>query len=332
MPTWFSDFFGDLFARIGQTSPAQAVEIEAVLKHKLLDKTHGDFERWLTALNGLPELEQVTSDFNSSSVSFSADNLNSEQSKQIAQALKGLMPWRKGPFQFFDTHIDTEWRSDFKWSRVCPHLSSLKHRRVLDVGCGSGYHMWRMLSEGATEVVGVDPSILFLMQFQAAKKYARTQLAQQNTHIDLLPITLEQLPSSINEFDTVFSMGILYHRPDPIGHLQDLKSRLRAGGELLLETLVIEGDKTDVLMPDERYAQMRNVWFIPSVEALLLWCKRAGFKEAKLVDINVTSIDEQRRTDWMQYQSLSDFLDPNDATKTIEGYPAPLRASILASC
>lgn len=330
MPAWFSQFFNDFLARLTAINPELAHEVEATLKHKLLDKTHGDFERWLTALNGLPEIKDVAPEFNQSRVSFASDRISPEQSQQIEQSLKGLMPWRKGPFQFFNTHIDTEWRSDFKWSRVCPHLSSLKNRRVLDVGCGSGYHMWRMLGEGASEVIGVDPSILFLMQFQAAKKYAQAQLIKQQANIDLLPITLEQLPSSMSEFDTVFSMGILYHRVDPIGHLQDLKARLRKGGELLLETLVVEGDRNQVLMPESRYAQMRNVWFIPSVDALLLWCKRAGFKEAKLVDINRTSLEEQRSTEWMQYQSLSDFLNPDDASQTIEGYPAPLRASILA--
>ncbi len=59
------------------------------------------------------------------------------------------MPWRKGPFSLYGVNIDTEWRSDWKWDRVLPHLSPLKGRLVLDVGCGGGYHMWRMLGEGA---------------------------------------------------------------------------------------------------------------------------------------------------------------------------------------
>ena len=44
----------------------------------------------------------------------------------------------------------------------------------------------------------------------------------------------------------------------------------------------------------------------------------------------VTSLDEQRRTDWMTSESLAEFLDPNDRSKTIEGYPAPLRAVLTA--
>ena len=49
------------------------------------------------------------------------------------------------------------------------------------------------------------------------------------------------------------------------------------------------------------------------------------------MDIDITSVEEQRATDWMTYQSLKDFLDPNDPTKTIEGYPAPMRATLIAT-
>ena len=46
----------------------------------------------------------------------------------------------------------------------------LKDRTILDVGCGSGYHMWRMVGEGAKMVVGIDPTELFLCQFEAVRK------------------------------------------------------------------------------------------------------------------------------------------------------------------
>ncbi len=44
-----------------------------------------------------------------------------------------------------------------------------------------------------------------------------------------------------------------------------------------------------------------------------------------------TSTDEQRSTQWMQFHSLAQFLDPQDPDKTIEGYPAPRRAIITAN-
>ena len=145
-----------------------------------------------------------------------------------------------------------------------------------------------------------------------------------------LPLALEELPAKLEGFDTVFSMGVLYHRRSPIDHLLDLKDTLLRGGELVLETLVVEGDAQQVLVPEDRYAMMRNVWFLPSVPALELWLRRAGFVDVRCVDVSTTSVEEQRATDWMRFQSLPDFLDPADHSRTVEGLPAPTRAVLLA--
>lgn len=299
------------------------------LKQLFEKRPHGDQIRWMEALENLPEIDVDSADLNSAAIALNASQLSDVTSTQLHDSLKGLMPWRKGPFQFFDCFIDTEWHSDWKWDRVSPHISDLKGRTVLDVGCGSGYHMWRMLGEGAHRVVGVDPSRLFLNQFQAFKQYAQ-QASEQPLKIDLLPFKMEDVPAKLKAFDTVFSMGVLYHRKSPIEHMQELKDALKPGGELVLETLVIEGELGQVLMPEDRYAMMRNVWFLPSSETLLLWARRVGFKHCKIVDESVTSLEEQRSTDWMQYQSLVDFLDSDDTSKTAEGYPAPRRATLIA--
>jgi tRNA (mo5U34)-methyltransferase len=74
---------------------------------------------------------------------------------------------------------------------------------------------------------------------------------------------------------------------------------------------------------------MRNVWFLPSVPALELWLRRAGFVDVRCVDVSTTTVEEQRGTEWMRFQSLSDFLDPADHSKTVEGLPAPRRAVIV---
>ena len=196
--------------------------------------------------------------------------------------------------------------------------------RVLDVGCGSGYHCWRMLGDGAAEVIGIDPTPLFVMQFSALQKY------MQQDNIWVLPVGIQDVPKKLQAFDSVFSMGILYHRRSPMDHLQDLKDALRPGGQLVLETLVIEGERGDTLVPEERYARMGNVWFLPSCDTLIAWLAKMGFVDVELIDVTVTSTEEQRSTDWMRFHSLSDFLDPNDHSKSIEGHPAPRRAIITA--
>jgi tRNA (mo5U34)-methyltransferase len=183
-----------------------------------------------------------------------------------------------------------------------------------------------MLGENAKLVIGIDPSQKFLMQFQVMKHYTGS------LPVHLLPIGIEYMPESLGKqgFDTVFSMGVLYHRRSPIEHLIHLKNLLRPGGQLVLETLVVDGDEQSVFLPPGRYAQMRNVWFLPSTKALESWLTRCGFNHVRTVDINQTSVEEQRPTEWMTWHSLKDFLDPHDQNLTIEGHPAPTRAIVLA--
>jgi tRNA (mo5U34)-methyltransferase len=295
--------------------------------HRRFDLSpHGDITRWLSALKTLPAIDAVHPALNQSAVELRNDEVLSEEiQQQLEFGLRGLMPWRKGPFNFFGTEIDTEWRSDWKWDRVLPHLSDLTGRQILDVGCGSGYHLWRMLGEGASRVVGVDPGLLFLFQFLAVKHYV-----SPTPRADLLPVRLEDLPPKLAAFDTTFSMGVLYHRRSPLDHLLELKDTLKPGGELVLETLVVDGPEGYSLLPEDRYGQMRNVWFLPSCDTLLRWLERTGFRNGRVVDVSVTTTDEQRQTDWMRFQSLVDFLHPNDPKRTIEGYPGPKRATLIA--
>ncbi|PPK53016.1 tRNA 5-methoxyuridine(34)/uridine 5-oxyacetic acid(34) synthase CmoB [Marinobacter persicus] len=318
--------FNPILDYLTQADRSQWAEL---LKQQLIQKfeqrPHGDLPRWMEALHTLPSAPNAEADLNAGPVTLNAPApLPPLQQEQLEQGLRGLMPWRKGPFDFFGTYIDTEWRSDWKWERVAPHLADLKGRTILDVGCGSGYHCWRMAGAGAARVVGIDPGLLFLFQFLAVKGYLGA------VPVDLLPVRMEDLPDKLELFDTTFSMGVLYHRRSPLDHLLELKGTLRQGGELVLETLVVDGPEGYSLMPEDRYGQMRNVWFLPSCPTLLRWLDRTGFRNARVVDVSDTTTDEQRATDWMRFNSLKDFLDPDDPTRTIEGYPGPKRATIIA--
>ncbi len=318
--SWFNDFYKQIvdspLAHWLEVLPAQIAKWQR-------EQRHGDFEKWVKLLNKLPSTQVNDIDLVNAVRAGNDGDIDEYTQRHIIGLLKQFMPWRKGPFHIHGIHVDTEWRSDWKWDRVQPHIAPLKDRYVLDVGCGSGYHMWRMLGEQAKMVVGADPSQLFLMQFQAIKHFIPSDA------IHLLPIGVEDLPE-LNAFDTVFSMGVLYHRKSPVEFLEQLRKQLRKGGELVLETLVVDGDENTVLMAGERYAQMRNVWFLPSPDAMQLWLRRVGFKNVRMVDIGSTTLDEQRATEWMTSQSLVDFLDPNDLSKTVEGYPAPVRAVFIA--
>jgi len=312
-------------AMAGTELEAWGEQLPAQVEARIDSGRYGDLPRWQAALSALPKTVPTLVDLNADAVTVGqASDISPAEHEALKDTLMGLHPWRKGPFELFGLPIDTEWHSDWKWGRVHEAISSLKGRLVLDVGCGNGYYALRMAGAGAERVIGIDPTPVFVMQFQAFKRYL------SDVSVDVLPLALENLPQRLEAFDTVFSMGVLYHRRSPLEHILALRDCLRPGGELVLETLIIEGDEHAVLMPEGRYAKMRNTWFIPSVAMLEIWLRRCGFRSVRVVDINQTTIEEQRSTEWMHFESLADFLDPNDSSKTVEGYPAPRRAVLIA--
>jgi tRNA (mo5U34)-methyltransferase len=293
--------------------PPDLEPVAALVTERLSPAGHGDLPRWRAALDELPDLhgERISM---GDTVTVSGAATDAERAR-LQAALMQLHPWRKGPFALFDVRIDTEWRSDWKWRRVLPHLAPLAGHRVLDVGCGNGYFGWRMLEAGAAHVVGVDPTLLFCLQHLAVRRYMVTDANL------VLPLRFEELPAA--GFDSVFSMGVVYHRRDPQEHADRLFRHTRPGGQVVLESLVVEGPEP--LRPGERYARMRNVWRIPTPRLMVEWLARAGFRDVRLVDVTRTTSGEQRTTPWMRFESLAEALAP-DGSATVEGHPAPVRA------
>ncbi len=297
-----------------------------LLEARLEPGRNGNLPHWLAALEQLPDWLAEEIDLAVPVIQLGSGTAYSDEEQQhLRKSLMRLHPWRKGPFRVFGVDIDSEWRSDWKWARLQHQIQPLQGRAVLDVGCGNGYYALRMVGDGAASVVGIDPNLLFMCQFHALVSFLPV-----TPPIHLFPVGLEDVPEKSCHFDTVFSMGVLYHRKSPIDHLYQLRGALRSGGELVLETLVIEGKRGEVLVPGGRYAKMRNVWFIPTVEELIHWLQRVGFVQIRCLDQSVTTVEEQRRTGWMEFESLPDFLDPVDGTKTVEGHPAPRRATLSA--
>ena len=285
---------------------------------------HGDFPRWYKKLSELPEIKTSSISLGDKVCIGSSVDCDTLTLRTLRQELKEFIPWRKGPFNLFGIDLDTEWQSNLKWDRLKQQIPSLVGKNILDVGCGNGYYGFRMLDAGAELVIGVDPHIAYVAQFWLVKHFA------PELPIHVLPLSLEQMPAKLNYFDTVFSMGVIYHRRAPIEHLLGLRDCLRPGGELVLESIYVDGAKGYCLTPDKKYARMNNVWFVPSIETLIQWLTRCGFTDAKVIDQSITTVDEQRQTEWMPYQSLLDSLDSTNQSLTIEGLPAPKRVVITA--
>ena len=266
-------------------------------------------------------------------VNFSSDHveigkrsdLTDEQFELLEAAIRQFHPWRKGPWKFFDFEVDAEWRSNLKWERISPAIGDLAGKKMIDVGCGNAYYMFRAAAMNPEMLLGLDPSIQFYMLFEMVQRFL------QNPTMQFERLGCEDLTVFDRCFDVALCMGILYHQRNPVQILRDLRNSLVVGGHAIIESQSIPGEGTMALFPEDRYAKARNVYFVPTKDCLVNWVRRAGFKDVEVISHCPVTVEEQRSTEFMTYHSLAEFLDPNDPGKTAEGYPAPWRTAVVGT-
>ena len=304
------------------------VDADKILKireerFRLLEIEHWDELRsifeYLNSLNIEPN--EVITELGVVSVG-SVETLSEDDQLKLKRAIEILIPWRKGPFSICGQEIDAEWRSDIKWERIAPHLEDIENKKVADIGCNNGYYMYRLLEHNPKFVLGMDPSDRFLFCFELLQIFSK----DQRLAYDMLGVDEADLFPEF--FDTVLCMGVLYHRSDPIAALKAIKKSLKPGGQLIVECQAIEGEGPYALFPRNRYAKARNVFFVPTADCIVAWLTRVGFKDIEVFSSEKLNITEQRKTPFAPYESLEDFLDKDDPSKTFEGYPAPIRVSV----
>ena len=288
-----------------------------------LDEVRNERQKWMSWKNIAPLRETLESLPQSSwhvelgdVVKISGD-CDKETIERVARM---MMPWRKGPFEVCDVYIDTEWRSNLKYNLLRKHFN-LKGKRVADIGCNNGYYLFRMQEDAPKSLVGFDPSALYKTQFDFINHFVKSEIVYELLGVEHLEFYEEK-------FDTIFCLGVLYHRSDPVMMLKSLFKGLDKEGEVYLDTFYISGEEEMALCPAESYSKIPNITFVPTINALKNWCLRAGFKSFEVLETAITTLDEQRKTDWIEGQSLEEFLDPKDASKTVEGYEAPQRVYV----
>jgi tRNA (mo5U34)-methyltransferase len=252
------------------------------------------------------------------------DELPGPDRERVYRAMREFMPWRKGPFEVFGTEIDAEWRSERKWNRVLPVLPDLRDKVIADIGSNNGYYMFRMAHHRPRLVMGFEPYLQHYFAFQILNSFAGCR----NLCAELLGV--EHVSLFKKSFDVVFLMGILYHRASPIDVLREIRSAMKPGGTLIVESQGIPGDEPCALFPEKRYAKVPGTYFVPTGACLANWVSRAGFGETGIFFSHPMSSREQRRTDWMVFESYADFIDKGDPSRTVEGYPAPVRIFVRA--
>ena len=320
------DFFSldDLLADTA-IAPYRAELTALALLHEERIRKDVKGQRLQRLLEEAPPLHASTCEYAEAWVQIGTDgDADAPQRDALLASLQGLAPWRKGPFELFGVRVESEWSSFLKWNRLKEQIRPLAGRRILDIGCGNGYYMFRMKAQKPQLILGIEPYLLSFFQWLLLERYAR------EAQMFCLPVKLQELPSFSGCFDTIFCMGVLYHQRSPLDTLQRIRTMLAPHGELVLETLILAGEDETALCPKDRYAKMGNVYFIPTVACARNWLSKTGFTNIRCISVAPTTIEEQHATAWAEVESLGDFLDAKDPARTVEGYPAPVRAILLA--
>lgn len=301
-----------------------AMNLEILQNKKQECRTWKNVEPWYLQLQEACKIEKsdLEIDYGDWFSVGKKEDLTNDEYEVIVETAKKLIPWRKGPFKVFGLEIDSEWQSNIKYNLIRPYFN-LKDKVVADIGCNNGYYMFRMLEDKPKRLIGFDPSPLTLHQFEFINHFVKSDIVYEM-------LGVEHLEFYNHKFDFIFMLGVLYHRPDPVGTLKSLARGLNSKGEILIDTFMIDGEDEICLTPNKRYSKIPNIYFIPTIPALKNWLERAGFENIEVLATTVTTSEEQRKTEWSFDQSLEDFLDENDKTKTVEGYPAPKRVYVKA--
>jgi tRNA (mo5U34)-methyltransferase len=321
-PVDFGQIYRDQCPAEGLSSPRQEAEQVSALRDQRSSQLNRPYNRrWWRNAARLPVFVGNDYCIRNGAVRF-GDSLRLDDGEQrvLRAALEDLKSWRKGPFCYAGIEVDAEWRSDIKWKRVMELAQpEIRGCRIADVGCNNLYYMYRMLEHDPVLVVGCEPVERYFFYYYLNNKFYRdSRLAFELFGVDDLALYGPF-------FDLVFFMGVLYHRRHPLLALENLAAAMQPGAHLVIETAGIPGRDESCLFPGKRYMKAPGWWFLPTAAALKNMLERSGFEKVRIHEAFPIDHTEQRKTEWVDTQSLESFLDPEDTRKTVEGYPAPLR-------
>lgn len=156
--------------------------------------------------------------------------------------------WQK--YNAIAPQYQQQYRDQFiNWTHPLP-LSFYQGKVVLDAGCGMGRNSYWCLENGAQRVVACDHD-------ERSTAAAKQTLAEFN-NAEVVTADLEDLPWH-NEFDHIFSIGVIHHTRHPEIVLQQLHRALKPEGTILLWVYGKEGFETVLrfLNPLRRYVTSR---------------------------------------------------------------------------
>ena len=111
-----------------------------------------------------------------------------------------------------------------EWHELQKLLPDFTGRRVLDVGCGFGWHCAYAAEQGAASVLGIDLS---------AKMLAVAGEKKRSPVIEYRRMAMEEIDFPSDSFDVVLSSLVFHYTPDFEGVCRRIHSCLAPGGDLI---------------------------------------------------------------------------------------------------
>ena len=116
------------------------------------------------------------------------------------------------------------------------------YARSLEVGCGSA-KLSALLAQRGVRVVGTDRS-------SQALRVARNNLSWMTVRGDIVRSDAFQLPFADEQFDVVFSTGLLEHFDDPVPLISEMVRTLRPGGVFFSDIVPL------------KFSMIRAAWYL----------------------------------------------------------------------
>jgi SAM-dependent methyltransferase len=135
------------------------------------------------------------------------------------------MQWNHFRQTQLDSYSGQPISADRFWASTGWDMSDMNNKWVLDIGCGAGRFAEIALSSGAN-VVALDYSSAVDACYKNLEHHDKLHVIQGDVY---------KLPFKFEQFDFVYSIGVLQHTPDVKSSFFALKDHVKAGGNLCVD-------------------------------------------------------------------------------------------------
>jgi SAM-dependent methyltransferase len=157
---------------------------------------------------------------------------------QAQRGRNAFRRWRSGLPLYAAENVSQEVPNDLFQAHLSIYwffAGFVQNRRVLDLGCGTGYGAAHLLKSGAPAVLGLD-------QDPRSIAYARSHYSFSG--LQFIVADAQELPSETGMFDVIVSSNVFEHLDDPARALSHVRQRLDQEGQFFLVVPPITDETT----------------------------------------------------------------------------------------